>query len=341
MSADKLKWQVNRAVRNSNLPSTARLIMFVLSDMADVRTGVIPESKKLPLRILAKETGLGESTVKTQLALLERLGWVIRSRPTAGEQARHAATDYRIQVGRAGEERGPHKRKPGARSKPPKSETEGQEQAPGGGQEIAPEIESGGQEQAVRGPGDSSSGARSKPPYIKDDDPYDQNNEGAPDVAPPPAPSLELPEQRKRSGGTRKTAKAKDPDPIDDAAQELTVAFFDRYKGRNVQPFPAVRGVVKSALKDGVPRDVLARAMDSVVTNGFAISGSTLSVELTRMWNAANPSAHVPGARRPSAMEQRIHEGAERAERMRERDEAEARGEHIPSLLSLPPGRIA
>lgn len=47
-----------------------------------------------------------------------------------------------------------------------------------------------------------------------------------------------------------------------------------------------------------------------------------------------------PGLR-PSAMQQRIDEGLERAERMRLLDEAEARGEHIPGFFSaLPPGTL-
>lgn len=173
MSAENLKWRVNRAVRKSNLPPPARLIMFVLSDMADAKTGVIPEKKTPSLPELAEDTGHGESTVKAQLLELERLGWVIRTRPTAGQRARHVSTGYRIQVGDAGEKREPPKRKPRARSKPSNDTTEGQEQALAEGQEMAPESESEGQELADRGPGDSSPRARRWPSYLKDDDQYD------------------------------------------------------------------------------------------------------------------------------------------------------------------------
>lgn len=87
---------------------------------------------------------------------------------------------------------------------------------------------------------------------------------------------------------TRKAAAAKQPDPLGDAAQEITVAFFERHKGRNAQPFPAIRGVVKTALERDVPRDVIAAAMDNVARAGWGISGNTLTNELNRMWNAAN-----------------------------------------------------
>jgi len=87
---------------------------------------------------------------------------------------------------------------------------------------------------------------------------------------------------------TRKAVAAKQPDPLGDIAQELTVAFFERHKGRNAQPFPAIRGVVKTALERDVPRDVIAAAMDSIAQSGWGISGNTLTKELNRMWNAAN-----------------------------------------------------
>ena len=152
MSAENVKWRVNMAVRNSNLPSTARLVMLVLSDRADAKTGVIPERHSPSLADLAHDTDLGESTVKTQLGILEELGWVIRSRPDKKLQGRYASTKYQIRVGDPGKERTPHKR---ARSKPSQQPQEGQEMTDSEGQEQAISENQEGQEQAPRGPGAS------------------------------------------------------------------------------------------------------------------------------------------------------------------------------------------
>lgn len=99
MAADKLKWRVNRAVRDSRLPAPARLIMFVLSDRANVDTGVIPDNNSPSLKDLAHDTGLNKATIARQLPELERLGWVVCGRPNAVERASHATTTYRIQIG--------------------------------------------------------------------------------------------------------------------------------------------------------------------------------------------------------------------------------------------------
>ena len=98
MAAEGLKWRVNRAVRASTLPAPARLIMFVLSDMADAKTAEIPAERTPSLGDLAEQTGLSEATVKRHLPALESLGWVVPTRPTAAEQARHVSTRYRLAI---------------------------------------------------------------------------------------------------------------------------------------------------------------------------------------------------------------------------------------------------
>lgn len=325
VSAENVKWRVNMAVRASNLPPAARLVMLVLSDMADARTGVIPDKHCPSLASLARDTGHGESTVKAQLAELERLGWVIRIRPNAHERARHVPTRYRIQVGSAGDERPVLKRKPRARSKPSETAFEGQEQAIAEGQELTD-----------RGPGASSSRARSKPSYIKEDDHNDPYDLFAADAA--PAGDVEPPEPRprKRSGATRKAAKPKTPDPLGDIAQELTVAFVEAHGKTNAQPFAAIRGVAKATLARNVPRDVLAAAMDAVADNGFPISGATLTVELNRMWKAANGQA---ASRRPGAADRIMADAREREQRYLA-EEAAATG-NAPNPFELLPGTAA
>ena len=91
------KWEINKAVRTSGLPAPSRLIILVLSDLADVDTGIVPDSRTPSLRELAEWTGLDKSTVTRHLDALDASGWVVRTRP-AVEVARreHVKTTYRI-----------------------------------------------------------------------------------------------------------------------------------------------------------------------------------------------------------------------------------------------------
>lgn len=166
MASEGLKWRVNRAVRASNLPSPGRLIMLVLSDMADAKTAEIPESHTPSLPDLVSQTGLGEATVKRHLSALEDLGWLVRMRPTAGEQARHKPTRYRLALPAGGSERAPAR----AQSEP-SVQVSGAQSGPGRGLTV------------IR------PGAQSGPPYIEANDPYNQLHDqthtsgGAPDGA--------------------------------------------------------------------------------------------------------------------------------------------------------------
>lgn len=91
------KWEINRAVRASNLPAPSRLIMLTLSDIADAGTAEIPEKHTPSLTVLARETGLGRSTVAEHLASLEAGGWITRIRPdVAAARLRGDRTCYRL-----------------------------------------------------------------------------------------------------------------------------------------------------------------------------------------------------------------------------------------------------
>lgn len=275
MSAENLKWRINRAVRKSNLPAPARLIMFVLSDMADAKTGVIPEKMTPSLRVLAQEAGLGESTVKEQLLVLEQLGWVLRERPDGERQARHGSTGYQLQIGSAGEKRAPAKRKPRASSKPPKDGSEGQEMAPAEGQEMAPDNESGGQELATRGPGASSSGARRWPPIYKDDDRDDRNDRNAAADA-----------ATHGDGGALFDADlpAPKPETENQRANRLARIYTSRVKLSN---FNAVFGVVRAAARattdDGRPLytdQQITDALNKLADDGWSVSANTLRIAI-------------------------------------------------------------
>lgn len=92
------KWDVTKAVRASDLPAPARLVMFVLADVAEVGTAEIPERRTPSLAVLAKETGLGKATVTRHLSRLEESGWVLRDRPDEAAMVRGERTRYRLAV---------------------------------------------------------------------------------------------------------------------------------------------------------------------------------------------------------------------------------------------------
>jgi DNA-binding transcriptional ArsR family regulator len=92
------RWDITKAVRASSLPAPARLVMFVLCDVAVVGTAEIPERFTPSVSVLERETGLSRSTVQRYLASLEADGWIARSRPAtpqamwAGERVRYRLT---------------------------------------------------------------------------------------------------------------------------------------------------------------------------------------------------------------------------------------------------------
>jgi DNA-binding transcriptional ArsR family regulator len=93
------RWRVTRAVRGSTLPAPAKLIMLVLADVADVGTAEIPPNRTPSLTVLARETGLGRSTVTTHLRALEAAGWIVRTKPTTAEAlGQYERTRYQLRV---------------------------------------------------------------------------------------------------------------------------------------------------------------------------------------------------------------------------------------------------
>jgi hypothetical protein len=94
-----MRWKVTKAVRASNLPAPARLVMLVLADVAEVGTAEIPEKFTPSLTVLANETGLARSTVASHLKDLEAAGWITRIRPaTAKALARGERTRYQLSI---------------------------------------------------------------------------------------------------------------------------------------------------------------------------------------------------------------------------------------------------
>jgi hypothetical protein len=100
------KWNVNYAVRKSaTMPPPSRLIMLVLSDIADAGTAETPPKHTPSLAELAAETGHGLATVKRHLTDLEDEGWLTRIRPTEAERVLGGRTRYRLHVPAHGSQR--------------------------------------------------------------------------------------------------------------------------------------------------------------------------------------------------------------------------------------------
>lgn len=287
MPAQGMKWRVNRAVCASTLPPPSRLVMFVLSDRADARTAVIPDERTPSLAELASDTGLGEATVKRHLAGLEAAGWVERTRPSAEQQARHVASGYRLLIGSGGSERAP---------------AEGSQKAPAGSPERAPETGPGAQSEPTGGSERATAGAQSGPPSYKTilNDPYDQklpgedSDEEPTDGLFPPPPAAAKP--RGPQSDTGKPPKT----PKHERADALADAFWEHHKAATAQPFLAVRGVIRTALANGLDRDDVARALDRLAKEGRAISGGSLTTALGQIRTPANGGSGHAAWRNPT-----------------------------------------
>lgn len=93
------RWDVERALVESDLPAPARLILMMLLRRCDADTAVIPERHSPSLTDLARDTGLDRSTVRRHLDPLEVGGWVVRDRPTtAAARSAGERTQYRLVI---------------------------------------------------------------------------------------------------------------------------------------------------------------------------------------------------------------------------------------------------
>ena len=93
------RFEFERAVRSSDLPSLSRLLALTLATWADVRNGRIPPHLTPSLTTLEGATGMVRASVRTHLNKLEAAGWIVRERPTvAAARSEKARTLYKIRV---------------------------------------------------------------------------------------------------------------------------------------------------------------------------------------------------------------------------------------------------
>jgi hypothetical protein len=95
------RYEIERAIQRARLPAASVAILMMLLTRIDAKTGTIPYPPSLSM--LARMTGLHETTVCRHLASLERQGWITRDRPPAGlAQRMHVRTGYTVHVPQAG-----------------------------------------------------------------------------------------------------------------------------------------------------------------------------------------------------------------------------------------------
>lgn len=251
------RWAVTKAVRASNLPAASRLIMFTLSDVAEVGTAEIPEQHTPSLSVLADETGLDRSTVRRHLALLETAGWVVRIRPDpAAARALGERTRYRLTV--------PTHPQPVV--------------------VMAPQV--GAQVHHLEA--QSPPGRGTEPPGVGA-----QDTTGRGTV--PPINNRSSDQVRSKPSRDKRGAAPKKPlSPAQEQARDLTQGWWLRYGSEQAQTFIAVQQVIAGVLRNGVERDRLAFALDDLGQQRKPISGGTLTFALGARANGsrASPNGH-------------------------------------------------
>ncbi|MBL8927065.1 MAG: helix-turn-helix domain-containing protein [Pseudonocardia sp.] len=104
-AARALRWRIEDALKRSDLPSSARLVLLVLLTLADVYTGVVPTERSPSYAELAQDTRLSRRTVFTMVGLLERHGWLVVTRPPQKKQrTEHAPNGYTTKLPRVAED---------------------------------------------------------------------------------------------------------------------------------------------------------------------------------------------------------------------------------------------
>lgn len=262
-------WALEQA---PDVPAQALGVLMGLANHADERGRGAYAGQEL----LAEYARKSDRQARTDLARLEEAGLIRR-----GDQSlvSHLRADKRPVVWDLAMER--VKDKSDRKCASGRKQTSGRESSPevagerseGTGQKTAPGSRVPGGSQAPAGSTASSDRKHtSDEPVLEPKHSLPTEESGAEAesgqlFATPPAPPRRRKSQKQSTG---------EPDPLDIQADELTRKFWERH--RTAQPFPAVRGVVKTALGNGYTRDELAFVLDRLGKQSMAISGATITI---------------------------------------------------------------
>ncbi|MGW2258987.1 hypothetical protein ACWCXE_14275 [Streptomyces sp. NPDC001780] len=108
--------------------------------------------------------------------------------------------------------------------------------------------------------------------------------------APAPADQKSAPKTASRKKQPRAAPK-KPADNRHQVADDLTAKYWDRHGKGRAQSFISIRGVVRTAISNGMPRDDCARALDLAAREGRSISGATLDIALGEIRRGGQRSA--------------------------------------------------
>jgi hypothetical protein len=78
-------------------------------------------------------------------------------------------------------------------------------------------------------------------------------------------------------------------------ADELAVAFWERYRSSTAQSFIAVRSIIRTALSNGLDRDDVAHALDLIGRESRSVSGGSINVALQQVRNRRLPATGTDG----------------------------------------------
>jgi biotin operon repressor len=96
------RFDIERALLASDLPSKSRHICHVLCIHVDARSNMILPQHQPSLTVLATETGISRRSIMRHLNVLERRGWIVRKVPTKHDQrTKHARTYYQVGIPQA------------------------------------------------------------------------------------------------------------------------------------------------------------------------------------------------------------------------------------------------
>lgn len=332
MARKNLKWQIHEAVMDSKLDPPARLLMFVFADLANAETGEIPEERKsgASIKELARRTGHDAATVKRHKRNLIALGWLKYDAPDGKQQSSHETGDYTIMIGRNPDP------KPEAQSTPPPV---AQSAPPEGVEENTPEAQS-----APPGGAQCATGEAQSAPPIKGITDTDKST----NISLGPNADASAPRT-----GTKRTRKPKDEAPPRADVDALCQRLAELMIANECKP-PTITDTWRTEARrmldlDGRPFDKAMALLEWCQNDPFwkttihSMPKFRAQYDQLRMRAVAEwEKTRAASPRRTSAMQQRIDEGLERAERMRLLDEAEARGERTTSSFfsALPPGTL-
>lgn len=276
-------YELRREIREALGPNVTGLQRAVALEIADdARHDADGRRSRVALKDLARWTGAKDTAVvRNALKRLAEAGWEFRVAIGKGKDGRilYATPGHAMQF------RVPYPPEP--EGAPAHSE--------GATAHSGPESEEGATAHS-EGAGAHSEGA-----------PAHSEGAGAP---PPPQPTTHTPTTAAEStadasaGSDDKTQQQDEPEPPVAAkkpakktarkpktkkaaehpvADELTDAFWERHGKGRAQSYPAIRGVIRTAIGNGVERNELAHALERIVRDGMSISGSTVDIALNKV----------------------------------------------------------